>query len=136
MPGIQNGAELVKRLKESGTGESKLAIARKVLADTYKFERRTATSDEILLALESAGVSESTITKARSLAETGSVPAAIEAAQQQRPIEDILLGGSPTDLSPDGDNPPPDWTETAPPKLPPGSDSPEYVGPRKVPQKK
>lgn len=87
---VTNGAELVRKLRETGTGESKLAIARKVLQDVFARDKRHATAEEVLDALRgSSDVTPATVAKAEMIAETGFwSPAAVE---KQRPIEDVLL---------------------------------------------
>ena len=67
---INDGAALVRKLKESGTGEAKLAVARAALAGAHAAGRR-ATSEEVLEALEAAGVNPLTVQKAWAFATTG-----------------------------------------------------------------
>jgi hypothetical protein len=90
MSAITNGAELVKRLKDHGTGETKLAVVRKLLADTHRIENRVAHADEVLAELVKAGVGEGTLLKARTLAETGEWKG--PPADLTLSIEDELLG--------------------------------------------
>lgn len=137
---VANGAELVRALAKSGTGEAKLALCRRVLADVYQREHRTASAAEVVEALEAAEwVGDVTLKKARELA--GLPRSAAEAARgPELPIEERLLGGTlpAADLDAGAapkaaDNPPAD---PAPPK-PPGDDepprtAPEFVGPRKL----
>lgn len=85
MPKITSGAELVRRLRESGTGEDKLAVARKVLA-----EKRAATAEDVVAALGDAlGEGHMTVQKAAALAETGEW--AGPKAEAAVPIEEQIL---------------------------------------------
>lgn len=84
-----NGAELVRKLAESGTGTAKLDVARKVLADTDEQEGRVATAEEVVTALESAGVSEGTLEKARSIIQTGKWDGV--RVEKEKPVEERLL---------------------------------------------
>ena len=95
MPGITNGAELVKRLKATGTGEAKLAAARRVLADVSEQRGRVATAAEVIAGLAEAGAGEGTLDKARQLAETGEYKG--PAAAPDLAIEDRLLAAPPAD---------------------------------------
>ncbi len=92
-PAILNGAELVRRLKEHGTGETKLAVARKVLADIHRTEHRVASAAEVIDALTAAAAGEGTLLKARVLVETGTWSGPPKA--EDVPIEDELLGPPP-----------------------------------------
>jgi hypothetical protein len=68
MPGITNGAELVKRLRESGTGADKLAVGVKLLEESGG----KATAEQIADALgERFGEHHGTVVKARQLVATG-----------------------------------------------------------------
>ena len=67
---INDGAALVRKLKESGTGEAKLAVARPALSAARAAGRR-ATSEEVLEALEAADVNPLTLQKAWAFATTG-----------------------------------------------------------------
>ncbi len=96
---VTNGAELLRRLRVTGTGETKLAPARKLLTDVHRVEKgRIATSEEVIGAMEAAGVSDATLAKAREIAETGAWAGPREV--RERPIEDVLLGlpEAPVDL--------------------------------------
>lgn len=87
MQRIQWGVELVKSLASTGTGEAKIDIARKVIADTWEHERRHATAEEVFTAMDAAGVGEGTMKKARSFIDTGTPYIAERAAPK---IEDVL----------------------------------------------
>lgn len=89
MPAVTNGAELVRRLKESGTGASKLEPARKFLQSEYERRQRVPSATEVISAMEVAGVPESTIEKARHIAEMGHPPK-VEQAGKPKGIEDVL----------------------------------------------
>lgn len=78
-----SGAELVKALKESGTGPDKLRVARGVLVNDPK-----ATAEAVVKALEAAEVGEGTLEKCRSLIETGKIETPKEKALD---IEDQIL---------------------------------------------
>lgn len=71
MPAITSGPELVKKLRDSGTGHSKLRIAREELDRVYAAHGRVATADEVIAALTEGGVGELTLDKAHQLAATG-----------------------------------------------------------------
>jgi hypothetical protein len=72
MPGITNGAELVRRLAESGTVNAKIDCARDCLRAVRMSHGRVATADEVVAALhERFGPTHMTVVKARALAETG-----------------------------------------------------------------
>lgn len=93
MPGVTNGAELVKRLRESGTPDGPLAPARACLHEVRAGDRRSATADEVLAAMEAAlGPDHGSVRKARCLIATGAVTAA---AAPTIPIEDQLLAAEP-----------------------------------------
>ena len=66
-----NGAELVRLLKEHGTGDSKLKAARQLLQEAHDAGATTPTAGQVLAALVAAGVAESTLEKARQIAATG-----------------------------------------------------------------
>lgn len=89
MSKVTNGADLVRRLKASGTGEGKLAVARECLESVYRDSRRVASSDEVIAALESRGVYPDTVKKARRIVETGLAEEA-EVAPVEQSIEDRL----------------------------------------------
>lgn len=84
-----NGAELVRKLAESGTGEAKLDVARKTLVTINDQEQRLATAEEVLAAMESAGVSEGTLEKARSIIQTGKWDGV--RVEKEKPVEERLL---------------------------------------------
>lgn len=68
MAAITSGVELVQKLKESGTGEAKLNVAREVL---YKYGR-AATAAQVVEALEQSDIVPlMTRSKARAFMETG-----------------------------------------------------------------
>lgn len=117
---VENGAELVRRLAKTGTGEAKLAVARTVLADTWQHERRVASGDEVILALESAGAGEGTLDKARQIRDTGEW-----AGPQDRtavPVEDQLLAeAAKPEPAPDKADPPPEPPPAPKPEPPPGT---------------
>jgi hypothetical protein len=88
MPAITSGALLTKKLAESGTGEAKLALARKCLTDA-RDAGRTATAAEVVAALELGGAPEMTIMKAKALAETGEWHGPPEVSAP--PVEEAML---------------------------------------------
>lgn len=97
MPAITSGALLTKKLAELGTGETKLAIARKCLS-AARDAGRTATAADVVAALEAGGAPEMTVLKAKALAETGEWNG--PPAENVTPIEELLLaaeGGAPAE---------------------------------------
>lgn len=69
---ITNGAELVRKLRESGTPGHLLAPARALLASVHDDHGRLATSDEVLATLTAElGDEHGTVVKAHQIAETG-----------------------------------------------------------------
>lgn len=91
-----NGAELLKKLAETGTGKDKLALANNVLAFVYKKFGRVATANEVLDALEQNGAPEFTLHKAKCIAETGGWTPAV--ADGEVPLYEQLLAGGPVKL--------------------------------------
>ena len=72
MPGITNGAELVRTLAAGGTGKDKLDCARDCLRAVRLDEARVATAAEVAAALHARfGPTHLTVLKAKALAETG-----------------------------------------------------------------
>lgn len=96
MPGVTNGAKLVKLLIESGTPEradGPLAAARRCLAEVHAAEGRVATAHEVAAALAAdLGEDHGTTAKARRLIATGS---AEPPKHSGKPIEDELAGDEP-----------------------------------------
>jgi len=90
MPKITSGAELVRRLRESGTGEDKLAVCRKVLASAP--DPRRVTSADVVAAIEAAFPHSLTVEKAKALAETGEW--AGPKSDQAVPIEEQVLAAA------------------------------------------
>lgn len=91
MAAVTGGADLVRRLRESGTGEDKLAVARAVLAE----KGAASTSGDVLAALEARFPGTLTVAKARAYCETGEwVP---DSARPLANLEDQILAG-PADL--------------------------------------
>lgn len=89
MSAVTNGAELVKRLAASGTPDSKLEAARRLLFETHGTEQRVATSDEVIAALaEKLGGGHATVAKAKQIAETGDY---MRGTQPGVSIEDKVL---------------------------------------------
>lgn len=90
-PKVTCGAVLVKKLAETGTGASKLAPCRKLLADVHRSEQgRIASAKEVFDVLYANDAPEGTLLKARTIIETGEwhgPPSEIEV-----PIEVQLLG--------------------------------------------
>lgn len=87
---ITDGAALVRKLKESGTGDAKLAHARSALKAAHADGRR-ATADDVLAALEVGGVPELTLKKALAFAADGEY---VSDSERYAPnIEDVLLAG-------------------------------------------
>lgn len=91
-PKVKCGAVLVKMLADTGTGASKLAPCRKLLADVHRSEQgRIASAGEVLDALYANDAPAGTILKAKTIIETGEwhgPPNEVEV-----PIEVQLLGG-------------------------------------------
>lgn len=72
MPGITNGAELVRKLAELGTINDKIECARGCLKSVKMLHGRVATAEEVLDALLARfGPTHMTCVKARALVETG-----------------------------------------------------------------
>ena len=67
MPGITNGAELIRKLRDSGTGADKLAVARKVLEEMGA----DATAQDVLAALTDAFPGSVTLEKASQFMASG-----------------------------------------------------------------
>lgn len=89
MPAVTNGAELTKLLRESKTGENKLAVCRKVLERVRDEEKRIATSDEVIAELVKVfGPDHLSCVKARAFAMTGEWHGLY--AQEVVPVEDVL----------------------------------------------
>ncbi len=90
---ITNGAELTRKLRESGTGGAKLLVCEAKLNEIDKAEKRPATSDEIIAELEKSFPGSMTVEKARQFADCGEyTPNKI--AQPPKP-EDKFLGPAP-----------------------------------------
>lgn len=130
-----NGAELVRELAKSGTGERKLGVGRKVLADVWRDRHRIATCAEVIEALEADEFTgEVTVAKARELAGLPA-PKNVWAAASDLPIEAVLLGETaPVTLDAAAEKAP---EKPADPPARPGDDEdapkpPEFVGPKKV----
>ena len=90
MPAVTNGAELVKRLKATGTPDSRLAPARAKLREVHADHGKVASADEVVAALEAAyGPTHMTVVKAKAIREAGEwkPPGAARAAAA---IEDML----------------------------------------------
>ncbi len=116
MSPIYWGVDLIRELAKSGTGETKLAIARKALEDRWQVDRQHATAEELYIAMEGAGVGELTLSKARSLIENGT---AFVVTAPKVNIEDLLPP------------PPPSPSETQFGTPPPGRDS-QFGTPRSL----
>jgi hypothetical protein len=87
---ITNGAELVRQLRDQGCPESKLVVARDVLARISADEDRTATADEVIAGMEAVfSADHKTVIKAKVLAATGEWKEPVSA--KTIPIEDQLL---------------------------------------------
>lgn len=90
---ITNGAELVAKLAATGTGEAKLAVARKHLGFIHRSENRVASAAELLDVLaKEFGEEHMSVRKARCIAETGEWAGPIE--MRNPPIEQILMGNT------------------------------------------
>ena len=89
MAAITSGAELVKKLKESGTGEAKLLVARGVLVA----RGAKATAGDVLEALALQFPGSLTVAKAKAFAEVGEWNP--ESARPIPTIEDELLTEKP-----------------------------------------
>lgn len=90
-PVVKCGALLVRKLASTGTGESKLAPCRKLLADVHRAEQdRIASADEVLAVLVKSGAPEGTLIKARTIIAQGEWRGPADVAKV--PIEVQLLG--------------------------------------------
>lgn len=97
-PVVKNGAVLVRKLAETGTGQAKLDPCRKKLADVHRSEQgRVAGADEILKVLQGEDKSyaeepapEGTLAKAKTIIETGEWHGPSNVLEV--PIEVTLLG--------------------------------------------
>jgi hypothetical protein len=89
MPAITSGAELVKMMAESGTGEAKLAPARQLLAEHYEKTGKDTSAAGVIAALEASGAPEMTLDKARQFAGRGEYTGPAQAAAVK--IEDVIL---------------------------------------------
>ncbi len=134
MPEIKNGAELVKKLKESGTGDSRLAPARECLTRVKGERGEVASSAQVVAALESAyGADHMTVVKAKALAATGEW--AKKTPAKPVAIEDELLGTASVKLDgekPADGEPKPDDDKSAVP-LNAGTVPPKPAPPQKPP---
>ncbi len=98
-----NGAELIRELKKTGTAPAKLELATSLLGFINRTERRIARADEIIDAMEKAGIMpgyeqwprtpELTLQKAIALATTGVWDGKKEVVET--PLEELLLAGLP-----------------------------------------
>jgi len=87
---ITNGAALTKQLRDSGTGEGKLALCRATLSRVMEAENRVATSAEVIADLEAnLAPDHLTLTKARAFAEVGEWKPVSTAANAS--LEDQLI---------------------------------------------
>ena len=141
MPAVVNGAELVRKLKQFRTGEPKLNVCRKVLADVMARENRTATAAEVIAGLEAhlnrvhvpdealaKGVAPPphlTLAKAREIAATGTW--ARPGSRTSTPIEDQILGPEKADEAKDEARPVAEQPKADAPKAEP----PKAAGPAK-----
>jgi hypothetical protein len=126
MPVVSNGAELVKRLKASGTPDQRLEPARACLRKVKAERGETANSAQVIEALEAAyGPNHMTVVKAKAIARTGEYTRSV--APKMVAIEDELLGGV---VSKQAEKPKPEDVDAAtgapaadapPPPLPPVS---------------
>ncbi len=94
MAAITNGAELVRKLRETHTPPANLEPARAALRATHEEEGRVLSADEVIAALEAHfGPDHGTVRKALRVAATGewTIDKPLEA-----PIEDRLLEGGDT----------------------------------------
>jgi hypothetical protein len=98
-----NGAELLRELAKTGTSDAKLALPRQVLSFIHRKEKRVARADELIDAMEKAGVREPfaafpqtpelTLKKAMALATTGRWDGPTEAKEPT--VEELILAGQP-----------------------------------------
>jgi hypothetical protein len=96
-----NGAELIDRLAQTGTGDNKLALPRALLGYHHRKEHRVARPDELIDAMEKAGrfagyeqwpeTPPLTLEKARAIAATGVWSPALRPAAV--PVEQLILAG-------------------------------------------
>lgn len=99
---VENGAEFVKKLAASGTGERTLELCRDFLAFTHRKENRIATALEVYEAMETnfernGWPGEMTFDKSRQIIETGTWVGPV--SEKVTPVEELLLRGS--DLPPE-----------------------------------
>lgn len=92
MPKVKNGAELVKRLRASGTPDQRLAPARDELMRVHQLHKEVANSEQVIAALERKyGADHMTVVKAKAIAATGEwAPPAPE--KPTAAVEELLLG--------------------------------------------
>lgn len=89
---VTNGAELVKRIKATGTNDARLVVAREKLREVHAARGAVASADEVIAALEeNYGPDHMTCVKARAIAERGEW-AKPETSKTEVPIEDLLTG--------------------------------------------
>lgn len=98
---VLNGAELIKALAATGTGDDKLELPRQMLAFIKRKENRILSATEVIDILEKAGVTDNfaawprtpalTLEKARSLAATGKWELA---EKEEIPVEELILSGA------------------------------------------
>lgn len=96
-----DGAKLIAELVKTGTADAKLALPRHVLEFIWRSEKRRATAQELIEAMEKAGVMEPylawpptpplTLQKAIALATTGAWAGPVEVRTPH--IEELLLAG-------------------------------------------
>lgn len=86
MAAVTSGVQLVVMLRDSGTGEAKLAVAREALKLAAD-EDRHPTAEEVIEYMEQSGtVPDGTLEKARSIAEHGRWD--VPTVKREVPIED------------------------------------------------
>ena len=115
MAGCANGAELVQKLKGTGSPEGALAGPRKVLADVHRIEGRIASANEVMVAMETgeytAGdqrleipvAQPGTLQKVRALVKTGEWSGPPQ--EVVVPVEERLLGATATEVDLDASSP-------------------------------
>ena len=84
---VGTGPDLIKALKISGTPDSKLAVAREALKKAWDEEKRVLDADDLIFAMEKAGMSPATLDKARTLNQSG----VLRGPSHDPPIEDQIV---------------------------------------------
>ena len=103
-----NGAELIRDLKKTGTSPAKLELASQLLGFLWRTEKRVASANEIIDALEKSGIMDPykahpvtpplTLKKAITLASTGKWDGPVEVTELS--LEEKILAGDTLAVAP------------------------------------